>query len=498
MNSRLVVSTECPTCGAPLDFSEGSNAIQCGHCRSRLLVTGRKQLLSYYIPPKLDVHRAVAKALLSRKEGEESGRAIAPQLYFIPYYRLTGHDFIWARPELEPKADLAAIDRSLFVQDLSRDSEPAGVTLFALFEMAWDFGVALWRGGEEKLPERPAVPKVERPPADVARVDVKASGNGVRAKQEERVFDDRYLEKNFIASDLKGWGAYSLGIRPAVLRLELFRKEVLEAQGRIVGVTLSAEEAWRRGLKEAEPERVVGRELLGRVLALIYFPFWVVEIEQKGKRELVLLDAVSEAVLQSDLPVALRERLDAPAPAEGAVIGFRPLACPNCGWDLPLAPEEIVFVCASCGRGWQISGSDLAEVPCRIAAPADPKAARYLPFWSLTIPDRRSAPFLLPAFRCRRLKLLADLASRLAAFPPSDRPVTAERPALQGCYYDAEDAARLARFVMAWEDKTEETAEGKALSPPPSGSILTWIPFSIEGNLLRDPITGFTLPSSFL
>ena len=37
--SHLVVSTECPLCGAPLDFAEGSNAVRCQHCRSNLLVT---------------------------------------------------------------------------------------------------------------------------------------------------------------------------------------------------------------------------------------------------------------------------------------------------------------------------------------------------------------------------------------------------------------------------------------------------------------------------
>ena len=51
MTSHLVVSTECPLCGAPLDFTEGSNAVQCLHCRSNLLVTGRKQVLSYYVAP---------------------------------------------------------------------------------------------------------------------------------------------------------------------------------------------------------------------------------------------------------------------------------------------------------------------------------------------------------------------------------------------------------------------------------------------------------------
>ncbi|WDT75286.1 MAG: hypothetical protein MPW16_18720 [Candidatus Manganitrophus sp.] len=175
MNSRLTVSTGCPTCGAPLDFTEGSHAIQCGHCRSRLLVTGRKQLLSYFISPKLDVHRAVAKALLALKEEGVECRVIEPRLYFIPYYRLTGHDFLWEKsapkPKIEP-IDLSAFSPDPPQADLTMTLQAASDFLGDL----WEIGKKMYRGEDEPLSEpdelKPAGPIERKQPV----VDLRRKG----------------------------------------------------------------------------------------------------------------------------------------------------------------------------------------------------------------------------------------------------------------------------------------------------------------------------------
>ena len=60
--AQVSVATECPLCGAPLDFLETKNAVRCGHCRSNLLVTGRRQLVSYIAPLQSDARAALATA----------------------------------------------------------------------------------------------------------------------------------------------------------------------------------------------------------------------------------------------------------------------------------------------------------------------------------------------------------------------------------------------------------------------------------------------------
>jgi len=95
--------------------------------------------------------------------------------------------------------------------------------------------------------------------------------------------------------------------------------------------------------------------------------------------------------------------------SESTIVGFRPLCCPNCGWDLPLRPDDTIFFCSSCARAWQIYGSDLTEVPYEIAQIEGMNGqSRYLPFWVLVAQSGgEHLTFYIPAFRFRRLKMLA-------------------------------------------------------------------------------------------
>ena len=450
MTSRLVVSTECPSCGAPLDFHEGSTALQCAHCRSNLLVTGRKQVLSYSVTPRLDGQRAVAKARAAQQQNGAHCRVVQPQLYFIPYYRLTGHDFLW---ELAPQSE----ERE---DDLGGDSEEIRFR-------AWERGNSLLRSSGESQ------------------------------------FRDRYVEKNFVACDLQGSGLYSLGIRPAVLRLGLFRREALEANGRIVSVMTSPERALAQGLK-VDLQNILYRQVLSQVLSVIYFPFWVVEVECRGEQRLTIVDAVAETVVTPDAPLSLYAVLNRQPTAEPQVIGFRPLTCPNCGWDLPVKPDDVIFCCASCSRAWQIEGQRLFEVGHQVAERLDtgkPQPTKYLPFWVLQAEIKnRPWRFFLPAFRYRRLKFLSDLATNISRQQPAYTITNTAPPELSGCYYDQEDALRLAQFthVGLQAQSPKEIRAVQAEQLPISSATLTWFPFHDQGYSLVDPFTKTSLPRHLL
>lgn len=441
MAGRFIVSTECPTCGAPLDFAEGSNAVRCGHCRSNLLVTGRRQVLSYSIAPKLEAHRAVAKAVVGHKERAVPCRVVKRQLYFVPYYRLTGQDFLWEVAPPKPR-----LDASTSVTE-----------------------------GEGLLPEG-----------------------------EEIEFRDRYVEKNFVACDLPVLGMHSLGVRPAVLRLELFRRETLEAIGRVVSVTMSHDRALSLGMKAVDSTHLVYRQVIGCVLSVIYFPFWVVEVESQGENRLTILDAVAATVIQLDAPMSVYTILDCKPTSDPLVAGFRPLACPNCGWDLPLRPDDVIFFCSSCDRAWQIWGSQLSEVSYQIVdgpRREKGKTARYLPFWVLQaeVGDRPSR-FFLPGFRYRRLKFLSDLAIHLSRRQPSYELSSGKISEVHGCYYDQDDAAMLAQFIYAGLISGSLGAI-RALQEnrfSVASTTLVWLPFKVEGGYLIDPFLGQYLPQSLL
>ena len=230
------------------------------------------------------------------------------------------------------------------------------------------------------------------------------------------------------------------------------------------------------------------------------------EVERQEETRLSIVDAVAQSVIKLDAKPALYTVLDHQPTVDLQAVGFRPLACPNCGWDLPVRPDDIIFICSSCNRAWQIYGSDLYEVSCQVAeVPSDeqPEEVKYLPFWVLRAERDKNSSFqyFLPAFRYRRLKLLADLTRNLSRRQPSYSVLQGKKPAVYGCYYDQEDAVRLAQFIYAgltlkhsqnlkaWqEDKFSE-----------ADATLTWFPFKRKGHYLLDPFTGlYPLQSSLL
>ena len=451
---RFAVATACPCCGAPLDFGEGSNAIRCAHCSVNLLVTGRRQVLSYFIPPKLEAADALAMARRAHSTSGWNAGSTEPRLYFVPYYRMTGSEFRWekVRTPLEERRGLGNF-----------------------------------------------VPQVR---SLVGRLTLVASGL-INPAEDRIEFGHRLIEKSFVACEAPELGVYSLGVRPEVLRLELFRRELLEARGRVVGVDLPADRAMERGLKSPGDGVVVHREVVERMLALIYFPFWVLGMARNGTSQLAIVDAVSSQVIESDARVKLLERLDQGTATDGQVLGFRPLVCPNCGWDLPVRPDDVIFVCGGCTRAWQIVGDRLDPVPVEVveAAPGTRcDSVKYLPIWVVGGGDDPRRRHFVPAFRYRRLELINDLATRLTRKSPSYSVTRGETLELHGCALDREDAIALARFISA-DPRGEPGAPRRGTIPPPGNADearLTWFPFTVDAYAVRDSFTGTSLPKRIL
>ena len=96
---RLVVSTQCPSCGGPLDFGEGSNCVRCEYCDSSSLVTGRGRTLAYTVAPRVSARDAFAAARFVEPSDAGAFRVLEPRLHFLPYYRFRAIELRWKRPE---------------------------------------------------------------------------------------------------------------------------------------------------------------------------------------------------------------------------------------------------------------------------------------------------------------------------------------------------------------------------------------------------------------
>jgi DNA-directed RNA polymerase subunit RPC12/RpoP len=465
MERRLVVSTECPTCAAPLDFKEGSNAVHCEYCRSNLLVTGRKQILTYYVEPVIEPRDAARIAWQACRERGVKARATGWERYFLPYYRFVGHDLRWEKRDAAPQ----------------RTSDENRTLRRALAVIDPDYAEILSR-------------PVERD------IDATCATGQLR---------DRYVDKNFIACNLPAIGLHSLGVKLSVLRLRLFRRDVLEALGRTVAVDLTPEVAMSQGMQTVSlSTSILHRKVLGRLLSVVYYPFCVVEQDGPEGQFLSIVDGVSGSVAKLDVPLDLRERLERPQSGELPSIGFRPLACPNCGWDLPVNPDHVVFFCASCEQAFEIAATELRRVEYAVAdvpssgATEVPGASTYLPFWVLTNgrEGKHHPDFFIPAFRYRRLKVLADLARDMSRQERSYTAARGKQLQLHGCYYDRDDALGLAEVAYPGLTRSPEQALEKLQEEPLSFSsaTLTWLPFQSEGRWLRDPFSRRTISPAFL
>lgn len=447
MMQPAIVSTECPRCGAPLAFGEGSNAVRCEHCESRLLVTGRTQLLSYTITPGIDRGEATRAAAYACQASGQPARVRDATLWLVPYYRMTGHDLRWEWKRTR--------------QEHRRATEPTEARLWA-----------------RVLPHATAVEKPDLD-GDLPRLDL----------------NDRYIERSFLACAGEGLALpVSLGLRPTVLRLKLFRPERAETAVRVIAPTVAPERAWEIGLKAVGASAAVYRSVLRRVLSLVYQPLWAVGV--KGAADaLVLIDGSTGKVLQRlEQPAGMGDGAAAAPPA--TIVGLRPLVCPNCGWDFPLDPDEILAPCPSCWRAYAIHGHELQPLDYRLAdvGPAhDGEALPHLPFWVLdaSLADKRSR-IHVPAFRYRRLKFLVDLARVLATKTPAYADAAPHRFTGRGAVYDRDDAAALAAFVLSASDPTSDRIARQLARTPLEvhSAQLRWIPYRQQRDTLVDPFTG--------
>ena len=473
VDAGFVVASSCPRCGAPLDFAEGSNAVRCKHCASMLLVTGRRCVLSYAVRARVTPSEARTLAGFTRAAGaaEAVARLGAPKLVFVPYYRLSAEEVFWHREK-------AAAPREAAASDL----DDAGDRL-----MRFVSGAA-----------------------------------GTREQGRTVALASRAIERNFLACDAGGLASWSLGVRPGVLRLELFQRAALEGQGVVLRPTIAQDAALVRALEPLAGVDVIHRDVLRSVLSLVYFPLWTMASGTAAAPRVTVVDAVSGSIVARDADPAPLDALAHAGEASDRVLGFRPLCCPNCGWDLPVRAADVVFHCTSCARTWELAGEELEPVASDVAAGivggaragSGGSAVSHLPVWQVSgdvgvsgtedrlrtlLPQRLFAP----AFRWRALKSLCDLGARLARSVPAEPELAATKDvSLVGCSLDRGDAVTLARLValrVLMDDANVRHRVSNGNQAPQveiaaAQTKLLWLPFAGDAYSLREPFTGYALP----
>jgi DNA-directed RNA polymerase subunit RPC12/RpoP len=478
----LVVSTTCPSCGGSLDVDEGSNAVRCGYCASNLLVTGRKRVLGFFVPPRVTGGDALSAARFASSAGHQAVRCDEPRLCFVPYYRLAADEYRWQECP-EPQ----------------RDEDGGGAEIATATRVA----SILWGR------HTPAVQTTIRL-APRTRAEIEFVG--------------RRVERSFVACETPGFGGASLGVRSEALALELFHEGALPRDAIVLAATPGPEVALERASAPVGDERLIERALVSRLLSIVHLPLWVVAVKHGDVGALVTIDGITGSVVAADVPSGALDASAVAPPAGTATLGFRPLLCPNCGGDLPLEPRDVVFACGACSHAWLVEGQELLPVPFGVATPPRAISAADLdhrPIWILDAapesagaaspppgtatrsgqpgdddPDgsaSRTPRCFVPAFHAPSLKLVKDLATRLSQRNPAIDLAVEASPGLAGCVLDAADAAIVGAFVAAGA----RLHRGKALPAPMTdtrAARLVWFPVVRQPYGWLEPHSGIALP----
>lgn len=137
----------------------------------------------------------------------------------------------------------------------------------------------------------------------------------------------------------------------------------------------------RRSTELAVAPLVMHATFVPEVVALVYRPWHLAELELDGDRFAVLVDGAAGAV-EGEAPV-----LDLASAARADLTGepptLKPSRCPQCGGDLAFAPDSVAHLCTNCSRIVAMRGARWTTVPYLHEEPE--KDHWLVPFWRFSL-----------------------------------------------------------------------------------------------------------------
>lgn len=425
----------CPQCGGDIDFLEETRVIHCDYCNSSLLVTGRRGVLRFVLPPRtLDPKKAQAQAEKHlRGLGGRDPRAVETFLFYVPFWRmqLVLYRWIFGQKPMET--------------ELSFGAPPPKERVKVLLTRVWDHTIQGYTD-----------------------LDLGLHTLGVRSQVLQlRAFDKEHLQK----------------------RASFVPLEVPFRQAREEAIHLS--EAFLAPDDDLFPE-VILHKLVGQRFSVIYFPIWYVECRHGEKQETVLVDGVGGGVIRAmedGSPILIKLMSEASRkPFKFSEIRFLPFRCPNCGWDLPYRPLSMLHLCPTCRRLWRERKGQWTAVDHEAIPP--PQGQRWdellwLPFWRFRTVLESSES---------RLETMADLY-RLAPPPrlvdnarESQRPIYFYVPATR--FRSPKAAHKLGSRLTFLQPEVSTEAFPEGLEPLAAGGGLT----ELDARELGPVILGEMIP----
>jgi hypothetical protein len=198
----------------------------------------------------------------------------------------------------------------------------------------------------------------------------------------------------------------------------------------------------------------LGSRFTREVTAVVWRPWWIVEVRGPGIDDTVLLDSATGSVA-GDAPrfdEEILEQLPPSAREPGAGLRFVPLECPTCGDEFSFDPDAVLHFCRNCHRVCGVLGGRKQHVEYGHVPIPDEPGWDTVPFWRFPLRIRtgddqlindlmhlkdgidgtldqigddaphRQHVFYVPAIRCINPRLMTNAFNRLFLYAIRNRP----------------------------------------------------------------------------
>ncbi len=356
-----------------------------------------------------------------------------------------------------------------------------------------------------------------------------------------KMLKTRFLDHTFPAHTKLPIGPPTIGIRTSAMRVRALNSEEMKKWGQPLTVTIPHSEAIQYAEHIKDSTLTLGdgitmemekAGLIGERYSLIYFPVWAFSIETPQGAAELFVDGLSLSVIRP--PAGKGQQIpllkDDVFAFECKDVGFIPLKCPVCGWDLPFHPHNVIHLCSTCGRAWRERGGSFHEVAYIVVEKkghADDLFA-YLPFWTFevtlvsdatkltTMADlyqyfpiprvvdwkaekQNPLRFYVPAFRIKNIPVVSKFATMFTSKQPEC--FLGEKESLLkhdvgDVFLSAAEALEMAEIVLysmlpKGSRKAKEFLRHARLRV--SKESLQWFPFVEKGISYIEQTTGYAL-----